>query len=438
MKVSVLLITFNHAPFIARAIDSVLSQQAAFPFEIVIGDDASTDGTREIVAEYARRFPERIRTVLPRRNLGEGGNLLFLEILRECRGEHIAFLDGDDYWTDDSKLQRQSAYLDAHPESSACFHNVRVVDEEAEGASRPANPPDQPPVLDTALLLRGNVIETCSAMVRRSALDDIPAWLGRVDPQDWAIYLLASLHGPIDYLDREMGVYRRHARARWHGQSRAFYLRKSIGFYETVGPKLGPAVAPIVREELSRRCYDLFQVLEAEGDEAGARSFLRRAIAGRPSWMEDYVPGIGVKGTAIWPLLERRVRWAGWPVVRRLLDRLSHRVEVLRFRLRLRTRRLRGLSTGSIVARPNPVRLQPGAERGLTTLSWTSAGAEALEVRIGAPDGTLFNCLGPSATVATGDWVSDGTVFFLQDVSGDRPRTAAHTLAVVRVRVLPG
>ncbi|MCW5971562.1 MAG: glycosyltransferase [Blastocatellales bacterium] len=114
MKVSVLLMTYNHQRFIAQAIDSALTQRTDFAYEIVIGDDFSTDATREIAIEYQQKYPERIRLVLPPQNLGFDGNLIFIETLRAGRGEFVALLDGDDYWSSADKLQRQVDFLEAH------------------------------------------------------------------------------------------------------------------------------------------------------------------------------------------------------------------------------------------------------------------------------------------------------------------------------------
>ncbi len=96
-KVSVFVLTYNHVAWIAQALESALAQEAPFAYEIVVADDCSSDGTREIVREYERRHPELMRTFLPERNLGVAG--IWLAAARQCRGEYVAVLEGDDYWT---------------------------------------------------------------------------------------------------------------------------------------------------------------------------------------------------------------------------------------------------------------------------------------------------------------------------------------------------
>lgn len=438
MKASVLLITYNHAPYVAQAIESALAQQAGFAFEILIGDDCSTDGTRQIVCDFRRRHPERIRTILPERNLGGGGNPLFLQLLAGCRGEVVAFLDGDDYWISPDKLLRQAAFLDAHTECSMCFHNVRVLHEGDRCEPRLANPPDQKEVSTLADLLRGNFIETCSAMVRRGPFRELPDWLAGVSPLDWAIYLLAAQQGDVGYLHETMGVYRRHENAVWHGHDRAFYLESAVAFYETVGRHLGPAWDDIVKEERSRRCYDLSRLREGEGDRRAAAAWLVKAVEGRPEWMEGHLPGVGEKGPAVWRLLGRKLRHPAWPAVGRLLGLIQPATEAVGLAVSRLNRRLREGRRGFLAAHPNPALARAGRRHGSTTLSWVSSGTDAIEVRVGAPDGRLLSSSGTAGSETASDWVSDGMCFYLQDVSDGKPLTLAHTLDRVRVRVVSG
>lgn len=107
-KVSVLIITYNQKNFIRQAIDSVLAQQTTFPIEILVGDDFSSDGTREIIQEYERQHPGLVIGVLHPRNMGKNGGINFLETLKRATGEYYALIDGDDYLTDPLKLQNRS------------------------------------------------------------------------------------------------------------------------------------------------------------------------------------------------------------------------------------------------------------------------------------------------------------------------------------------
>jgi glycosyltransferase involved in cell wall biosynthesis len=119
---SVCLITYNHAPYISQAIESVLSQEASFPYEICIGEDDSTDGTREICLEYAKKYPDKIRLFLRKEedkiyiNGEKTGKYNFIETRLACRGKYVALLEGDDYWIDNQKIQKQVDYMDQHPD----------------------------------------------------------------------------------------------------------------------------------------------------------------------------------------------------------------------------------------------------------------------------------------------------------------------------------
>ena len=142
VSVSVLVVTYNHARFVRQALDSALAQRLPQPFEILISEDCSTDGTREIVQEYAERHPQLIRLLLSERNLHS--NEVVARGLRAARGQYVAVLDGDDYWTSEDKLGAQVAFLDARPDLTICFHNAQVVNEYSRSTGRLWNTPGQP------------------------------------------------------------------------------------------------------------------------------------------------------------------------------------------------------------------------------------------------------------------------------------------------------
>ena len=127
--VSVCMITYNHEEFICEAIEGVLMQKTNFPIELIIGEDCSTDNTRKIVLEYAEKHPDIICPLLPESNLGMMKN--FIQTMEAARGKYIALCEGDDYWTDPYKLQKQVDFLEANEEYTVCSHRFHIYNKNA-------------------------------------------------------------------------------------------------------------------------------------------------------------------------------------------------------------------------------------------------------------------------------------------------------------------
>jgi glycosyltransferase involved in cell wall biosynthesis len=218
-KVSVEVITYNQAEFIGQALDSALNQKASFEWEIVVGDDCSTDGTREILQSYARQHPERIRLLLHPRRLGphklglEGKNNL-LATYRACRGEYVALLEGDDYWTDESKLEKQVRFLETHPSCSLCCHAVAVEYSGARGQHWGAvigeSSESVYSIEDFLRLETKPQIPTPSMLFRRRSLRKIPAWFQDVFNGDYALQVLLAEQGNVGVLPDCMAAHRKH------------------------------------------------------------------------------------------------------------------------------------------------------------------------------------------------------------------------------------
>jgi glycosyltransferase involved in cell wall biosynthesis len=215
-KVSVAMVTYNHEKFITQAIESVLMQDVNFPIELIIGEDCSTDGTRAIVKRYAEARPDIIRALFRERNLGASEN--FREVIAACRGEYIAYLEGDDYWTAPEKLQRQVELMEAGPEMALCHHTVDFVS--WEGGCRKVLK-TFPPASDRGPrhardLIGNNFIQSCSLMVRRSCLPAFDARSLALKIGDWPLCYLAAERGGIGFLDLKMADYRIHGSNGWH------------------------------------------------------------------------------------------------------------------------------------------------------------------------------------------------------------------------------
>lgn len=126
--VSVCVVTYNHESYLAQCLDSLVMQQTNFAFEVIVGEDCSTDSTRKILREYEQKYPGIIKPIYHHRNVGAARNL-FAHCLLMAKGKYIAICDGDDYWTDPLKLQRQVDFLEAHPGCVLSFHRVKQVDQ---------------------------------------------------------------------------------------------------------------------------------------------------------------------------------------------------------------------------------------------------------------------------------------------------------------------
>ena len=220
---SVMIITYNHASFIAQALDGVLSQKLNFTLEIVIGEDCSIDGTREIVIDYQKRYPQLVRVLLPEINIGAMPNLI--ATMAACRGEFIAILEGDDYWTDPTKLQRQVNALRANPNCSMCFHDAQIVYETspakapvvfsqhiAPHALPPPNITGSPLQFTQLDLARvGWIMPTASIVFRNSSLPHpLPSWFLGIFSGDYTLQLLSTRNGAAFYLPIVMSCYRVH------------------------------------------------------------------------------------------------------------------------------------------------------------------------------------------------------------------------------------
>lgn len=208
-KVSVCMITYQHGPFIRQALESAINQQTNFQYEIVIGEDMGLDDTRVICEEFASRYPETVRLLPSLQNLGMIAN--FTRTFQACRGELIAFLEGDDYWTDENKLQVQVDFMHTHPECSLSFHSVTVKMDRSDGKKEWTMPWGlTKDVFDTSDLLGAWFIPSASCMFMNYGDLNLPEWYYRCASGDIPLMLLLSQRGPFRFIDRNMGVYRLH------------------------------------------------------------------------------------------------------------------------------------------------------------------------------------------------------------------------------------
>ncbi|CAG1066547.1 hypothetical protein BAC1_02166 [uncultured bacterium] len=226
MKLSVLIITFNHERYIAQALDSVLSQQTSFDFEIVIGDDCSTDGTRAIISEYQKRYPEKIRLLPAEKNLGPTRN--FIKTYKACKGQYVALLEGDDFWTSGVKLQKQADFLDAHERFVLCFTNSSVVNEDGKVTKESRLEEDRKRDLAQKDIVSGLVPPTNTVVFRNNVVNGIPDVFYTASNGDILFFSMLTEYGDAGYIDEAAGAYRVHGGGNWAAKSDAYLLTNNL------------------------------------------------------------------------------------------------------------------------------------------------------------------------------------------------------------------
>lgn len=203
---SVALITYNQEEFIAECIEGMVNQKTDFSFEIVIGEDCSTDGTRAICKQYKEKYPELIRLILPESNLGMMGN--WINTINSCESKYIAICEGDDYWIDENKLQKQVDFLENNPDYTLCSTASQLL---AQIYGHYYNVDIKKDTLTTRDLLEEDWgIMTATIVFRKDALQ-MPDWFKKVKNGDYSLQLLVSLNGKIKCLPNYTSVYRQHA-----------------------------------------------------------------------------------------------------------------------------------------------------------------------------------------------------------------------------------
>ena len=244
--ISVWVTTYNHFGFIEKCLDSILAQETRYSFEICLGEDESTDGTREICREYAARYPNIIRLFLrdrndPRRARCAGLWLFnFIETFKACRGKYVALCDGDDFWSDPHKLQKQVDYLKQHPECSGCFHKIGQVDKKGRIIhSDMGYPLRLQEFYSLDYLLRYSNFSPTLSVVFRNHAQVAPEWIKQAPFADMIVHAGNLQRGDYGFVDEVMGFYRIHGDGLASGTSRLNNTKATIEVHRLIGENFG-------------------------------------------------------------------------------------------------------------------------------------------------------------------------------------------------------
>ena len=231
IKVSIRLMCYNQEKYIAQAIDSILMQRVDFDYEIVVGDDYSTDSTLKIINKYQENYPQLFKILERNHRVGRLRN--FAETVENCRGKYIALLDGDDYWVDPNKLQQQVEFLDKNPECVICFTDCLICDEHGSPVSMHVLGEQVREDIDQRDLCSGKYFRVPTVMFR-NIVRIFPKEFYEVFNADIFLFCLLLNYGKAGYINEITAHYRLHGGGIWSFKDRAFMIENNLKTYITL------------------------------------------------------------------------------------------------------------------------------------------------------------------------------------------------------------
>ena len=300
--VSVAITSYNSEAVIAKAIESALAQRPDFQFEIVIGDDCSTDGTVAVAESYRAQYPDLIRVIARERNVGTQRN--YYDLFERCKGKYIAWLDADDYWTDPDKLSIQAKTLEGDPSVMVCGHFVRQITPAGE-VRHDRFPRMAPGRYGISEILAKCFIPSPSVVFRNGLQRSLPQWYFEVSPlTDWPLWVVAALSGDIVMVDKVMADYALNPTSALWSKGYLFLHEINADFYERVESILPAKFHRIVRRNKGRHYEEIAYILRKEGSYSESRKAAVKAF-----WSPSSLDNLGSKAKSLIASLVREAEW---------------------------------------------------------------------------------------------------------------------------------
>jgi glycosyltransferase involved in cell wall biosynthesis len=275
-----------------------LAQRTSFPFQHIIVDDGSDDGTQDIILDYAAKHPHIVPLFRKERSAPWSNVRNLFDM---CRTEYAALCDGDDYFTNPAKLQTQVDFLEAHKDCSLCFHIVRVTHEDDPDWEYPYPPLEYlprgiRPFYYLSDLVKHNLIQTNSVMYRWRFTNGLPDWFrDTLCPGDWYWHLLHAELGKIGFINKVMSVYRRHNGGIYHLTAvdipahRAKFGLQEIETYDAVNRHFHKKFEPILLDLINGVFNDALIYDSRSKDEDGSEPIMNKLCDAYPDFAQNFL-----------------------------------------------------------------------------------------------------------------------------------------------------
>jgi len=254
--------TYNHESYIGQCLNGFVSQKTTFQIEILVHDDASTDKTAQVVREYELKYPNLFRCIYQSENqFSKDNGHLSKTMVNYSRGKYIAICEGDDYWADPHKLQKQVDFLESNEDFVLCFHKVKIQKEgNLVDDFITKVPGDETTISDLA---EGNYIYPLSVVFRNIFKGGLPPWFVKCKVGDYPLFMLLAKHGKLKQLEDSMGVYRLNDSGIWYSQTWIFRHRE----WHKMLVYLISEMEGEIREKLQEKIFYYYAYLEREFEE---------------------------------------------------------------------------------------------------------------------------------------------------------------------------
>jgi glycosyltransferase involved in cell wall biosynthesis len=300
--VSITCITYNHENYIADAIESFLMQKTNFPYEILIHDDASSDRTPEIIKEYEAKYPDIIKPIYQTENQHSKGVKVSRFNLERAKGKYIATCEGDDYWTDPYKLQKQVDYMQKNPKCSLCVHAAYRIRPDRTKLKTHLRPSlgNKAYTVDEVILGGGGLFATNSMLYPAVFNNNRPKFFENAPIGDYPLAIYLAMHGTVYYIDEFMSAYRVGAKGSWSEsiskniENRVVYFEKRNDMLNEIDRYSKYKHTNTIKKAIELNSYGLLSIQVTYGEVKNEEIFLtlknKKNMA--KLFIKKYFPGI--------------------------------------------------------------------------------------------------------------------------------------------------